>query len=76
METALEIPEVLREPAPDGYFVSFGDTALNMALFFWVGNYTRVFPVTDKINSLLVKRLRESGIDIPYTTRTVLLEKE
>jgi small-conductance mechanosensitive channel len=76
VETALEIPEVLREPPPEGYFVSFGDSALNMALFFWVENCSQVFSVTDKINSLLVKRLRESGIDIPYPTRTVLLEKE
>ncbi len=73
---ALDIPEVLKEPAPEAFLVSFGDSALNMSLFFWVEDHTRMFPVTDSINSLIIKRFRESGIDIPYPTRTVLLAKE
>ena len=74
--TAREVPEVLAEPAPEAFFTSFGDSALQMALFFWVEEYTRLFPVTDKINSLLIRRLAEQGIEIPYPTRTVLLHKE
>src|SRR6185369_5635519 len=31
---ALEIGEVLREPAPESFFTSFGDSALQMALIF------------------------------------------
>ena len=76
VETAMEIPDVLRDPAPEGYFVSFGESALNMALFFWVENYTNVFSATDRINSLIVKRFQENGINIPYPTRTVLVEKD
>lgn len=76
VDTAMEIPDVLRDPAPEGYFVSFGDSALNMALFFWVENYTKVFSVTDGINSLIVRRFQENGINIPYPTRTVLVEKD
>ncbi|HEY6007384.1 MAG TPA: mechanosensitive ion channel domain-containing protein [Geobacteraceae bacterium] len=73
---ALDVPEVLREPPPEAYFISFGDSALNMALFFWVDDYTRVFPITDKINTLIIRRFREAGIDIPYPTRTLHLEKD
>lgn len=76
VEIAREVPEVLAEPAPEAFFVAFGDSALNMALFFWVEDYTRVFPVTDKLNSLIISRFRENGIEIPYPTRTVLLAKE
>lgn len=72
VEIAREISEVLKEPAPEAFFVSFGDSALNMSLFFWVEDYTKVFPVTDTINSRIIKRFRESGIEIPYPTRTVL----
>jgi MscS family membrane protein len=71
-----EIPEVLREPAPEAYFVSFGDCALNMSLFFWVEDYTRVFSVTDMVNTMIITRFRERGIEIPYPIRTVMLEKE
>ena len=74
--TALEVPAVLREPGPEAYFTSFGDSALQMALFFWVEEYTKVFPVTDTINTLLSRRLAEQGIAIPYPTQTVLLHKE
>ena len=74
--TALEIPEVLREPSPEAFFTAFGDSALQMALFFWVDDYTKVFPTTDKINSLLLRRLAENGITIPYPTSSVYLHKE
>jgi small-conductance mechanosensitive channel len=76
VEIALEISEVLREPLPEAYFVSFGESALSMALFFWVDDYKRLFPVTDLINTRICTRFRECGIDIPFPTRTLLLEKE
>ncbi|RII27853.1 MAG: mechanosensitive ion channel protein MscS [Geobacter sp.] len=73
---ALDIPEVLRDPAPEPFFVSFGDSALNMALFFWVDDYSSLFAVSDKINSRILQRFREQGIVIPFPTRTVHMEKE
>jgi small-conductance mechanosensitive channel len=76
VEIAREVPDVLADPAPEAYFVSFGENALNMSLFFWVEEYTRVFAVTDAINSRIIKRFREDNIDIPYPIRRVLLEKE
>lgn len=76
VETALEISEVLRDPAPEAFFTAFGDSALTMNLFFWVNDYSRVFAVTDMINSLLIIRLQENGIVIPYPIRTVQLEKD
>ena len=47
---SLDVPEVLSDPAPEAFFVSFGDSALNLSLFFWVEDYTQVFSVTDQIN--------------------------
>jgi small-conductance mechanosensitive channel len=76
VSVALEIPEVLREPPPEAFFVSFGESALNMSLYFWVNDYARVFPVTDLINSRTVIRFGENGIRIPYPKRSVILEKE
>ena len=76
VETALEVPEVLREPVPEAFFTSFGDHALNTSLFFWVDDYSQVFSVTDKVNSLLLTRLQDNGIVIPYPIRTVQLEKD
>jgi small-conductance mechanosensitive channel len=76
VSAALEIPTVLRDPAPEAYFTSFGDSSLNMALFFWVEEYNKVFSTTDNINELIIKRFGESGIIFPFPTRTVYLHKE
>jgi small-conductance mechanosensitive channel len=73
--TALEIESVLRDPVPEAYFASFGDSALNMSLFFWVGEYGNLFATTDKINTLIIRRFRENNIEIPFPIRTVIMEK-
>jgi MscS family membrane protein len=75
-ETARENPEVLTDPAPEAYFLSFGDSALNMMLVFWVNDYTKIFAITDQINMLLVAAFTKNNIQIPYPTRKVLLERE
>jgi small-conductance mechanosensitive channel len=72
---AAEIADVLADPRPEAYFVSFGDSALNMALFFWVEEYGNLFGTTDKINSLILKRFAENAVEIPFPTRTVNLRK-
>ena len=71
---ALDVANVLRDPAPEAFFVSFGDSALNMSLFFWV-EYSRLFGTTDKINSLIIRRFNENGVEIPFPIRTVIMEK-
>ena len=73
--TAGEVEAVLADPAPEAFFTGFGDSSLNMALFFWVEEYTTLFAVTDKITSLILKRLGENSIEIPFPTRTVKVEK-
>jgi len=73
--TAEEVTGVLSDPAPEAYFVSFGDSALNMSLFFWVEDYATLFAATDKVNSLILKRFNEHSIEIPFPTRTVKLHK-
>ena len=73
--TAGEVENVLADPPPEAYFTSFGDSALNMALFFWVEEYGNLFAVTDKINSLILKRFGEHSIEIPFPTRTVKMDK-
>lgn len=76
LSTTLEIEEVLREPAPEAFFTSFGDSSLQMALFFWVDDYSRLLPITDRINSLILTRLSENGITIPYPTHSVIMHKD
>ncbi len=76
VQAALDVPEVLRDPPPEAFFTSFGDSALILALFFWVDEYTKTFATTDKINTLIISRLGAEGIVIPYPTSTVHIHKE
>ena len=73
--TALECDGVLGDPLPEAFFVSFGDSALNMALFFWVEEYATLFAVTDRVNSSISSNFREQTIEIPYPIRTVIMDK-
>lgn len=72
--TALEVPEVLTDPPPEAFFTAFGDSSLNLALFFWVDQYAKLFATTDKINTLILRRFREQGIEIPYPIRTIIMQ--
>jgi small-conductance mechanosensitive channel len=76
LETARETEGVLEEPAPESYFVSFSEFSLQMMLLFWVAEYGNLFGVTDKVNSLIIRRFRENGIKIPFPTRTVVMDKD
>jgi MscS family membrane protein len=73
--TAGEVVDVLADPPPEAYFVNFGDSALNMSLFFWVEEYSTLFATTDKINTLILKRFSENSIEIPFPIRTVKMQK-
>ncbi len=73
---ALEVEDVLKDPAPEAFFASFGDSALNMSVFFWVEEYGRLFATTDKINTLILERFRENGIEIPFPVRTIQMQPQ
>lgn len=76
VQLALEVEDILQEPVPEAFFVSFGESALNMSLFFWVEEYAKLFATTDKINTKILGRFREQGIEIPFPIRTVTLKQE
>ena len=76
VSTAASVAGVLSEPAPEAYFTSFGDSSLSLALFFWTDHYEQLFAATDRINCAICTCFQENGINIPYPTRTVLLEKD
>ena len=73
--TALEIETVMPDPPPEAYFVAFGESSLNMCLFYWVDDYAKLFGASDRINTLIIRRFTENGIEIPFPTRTVIMEK-
>lgn len=64
-------PDVMKEPAPKLLFMSFGDFALNLEIFFWIADHNLRFKVTDSINREIYKKFSEKGIKIPFPQREV-----
>lgn len=72
---AAKIDDVLTTPEPEAFLTGFGESSLNMALFFWIENYVSLIAVTDKINSQILNKFSENAIEIPFPTRTVNMHK-
>ncbi|MCX7793812.1 MAG: mechanosensitive ion channel [Thermodesulfovibrionales bacterium] len=68
-------PDVLKEPAPKLFFLSFGESSLNLEIFFWIEDPSLRFRITDSINREIYKRFNEKGIKIPFPQREVYLHK-
>jgi len=76
VQCAAGVPDVLSDPPPEAFFANFGDSALNLSLFFWVADHTKIFATTDQINCAIAKCFQDNGINIPYPTRTVFYQKD
>jgi len=65
----------LKDPAPQVYFTEMADFSLNFEAVFWINDYKRRLEVQDKFISLSYEKLQAQGIQIPFPTRTIYLEK-
>ena len=75
LKCAEEIEEILKDPAPQVYFTEMADFSLNFEVVFWINDYKRRLEVQDKFISLSYEKLQAQGIQIPFPTRTIYLEK-
>lgn len=76
VESALAEDTVLRDPAPEAFLLSFGESALQMTLSFWVDDYVNLFKVTDGVNFRILSAFDANDIQIPFPIRRVVLERE
>jgi len=68
-------PLVLAQPAPQAYFVGFGDSALNFELRAWTDRFDQWMVVKSDLNVLVYAALRESGMEIPFPQRELRLRR-
>jgi small-conductance mechanosensitive channel len=68
-EVADESPYVLKAPAPDVLLSSFGNSAWNMELRVWLQDPYRYYFIRSEINSAIVRKFRQRGIEIPFPQR-------
>jgi len=76
LECASKIDKILKNPPPEVYFMEMADFSLNFLVVFWISNYKYRFIVQDNFMSLAYRELQNKGIEIPFPTRTIYIEKK
>jgi small-conductance mechanosensitive channel len=73
--TTKETGYLLEDPAPQTFFVEFGDSGLKFILYVWAKKYNLPDEVKDAINSRIAGRFAAEGIEIPFPQMEVRLKK-
>ncbi len=67
---------LLAVPPPSVSLIpGFGDSALNFSLNMQIRQFTDQYPVQSDLRKRIIKKFREAGIEMPFPTRTVVLDK-
>ncbi|MDY6761681.1 MAG: mechanosensitive ion channel family protein [Candidatus Nanohaloarchaea archaeon] len=68
-----EIDAVMDNPAPEIVLESLGDSAVNIQVFYWIGEprKARLRNVKEQLLEEIKHRFDEEGIDFPFPTRTI-----
>lgn len=58
--------EVLAEPQPAAYLISFGDSQLDLRLVCWVAHFGDAYRVAGELRVAVAEAFAEAGIEIPF----------
>lgn len=76
VKIAKDIPEALKDPEPQVFFTEHGDYSLKFVLVAWISNPTLKGILIDKVNEGIDREFRKAGIEIPFPTQTIHMEKK
>ncbi len=65
-DAAKNIEYILEEPAPQVFFLEFGESSLNFRLKVWTNDFRHELLTVSHINRHINKRFSEEGIQIPF----------
>lgn len=65
IETAKEIPEVMKNPAPYLNFKGMGTSAMEINLYCWINDSDKIFSYGTAIRKTVYKALLDAGYEIP-----------
>jgi MscS family membrane protein len=75
LEAAAKDPRILASPPPVVFFSSLGPSALILRMTCFVGNFLDAGSANDAILSALDARFKAAGVEVPYPSRTVYLNR-
>jgi small-conductance mechanosensitive channel len=69
-----EVPGMVAEPPPNVMFdPGFAESGLGFTVNYQVAEFVAQFPVRNEMRKRIYRRLREEGIEIPYSSKAVYL---
>lgn len=71
LDVAYRHPNVLVDPAPNVWFMNFGDSSLDFTLVCWFSNPSSRWDFLSQIRFEIERLFRENGIEIPFPQRTL-----
>jgi len=69
LEIAREQPEINKEPEPQAFFLSHGESSLDFELRVFIPNPAVKMPLLHRLNRTINRRLADRGIEIPFPQR-------
>jgi len=67
---------LLTQPEPSVAFIpGFGDSSLNFSLSLQIRQFTDQFPVQSDLRKRIIRKFQAAGIEMPFPTRTLILDK-
>ena len=75
LDAISELDDISQEPGPQVLFLNMGDFSLDMCARVWVDDYGKQFARKLEMMELVYNTLNESGIEIPFPTRTVYMKQ-
>jgi len=69
------LDDILQEPGPQVLFLNMSEFSLEMCGRVWVDDYGKQFARKLEMTELIYNTLNESGIEIPFPTRTVYMKQ-
>ncbi len=76
LQAAAEHLEVLRNPAPQVFFIGFGDSSLDFELLIWTSDPSRQAPLKSDLCFRIEEIFNEQQINIPFPQRDVNLKAQ
>jgi small-conductance mechanosensitive channel len=67
---------VLATPAPKALLLSYGDSAVNYALRFWIADPMDNVSICSEVQSGVWQAFRDGGIEIPFPQQVVHRQSE
>ena len=64
-------PQVMRTPAPQAVFTSFGDSAINFELRAWTNRFEQWPVIRTELAAAIYTAVREAGMSLPFPQREV-----